>query len=86
MPTIASRDLRNHTAAVLDGVRRGEVYIVTSHGEPVAELRRPGRRRRETIPREEVVALLSRQGPDPRLESDMTWISEGGTDELDPLR
>lgn len=85
MPTIAARDLRNHTATVLDGVRRGEVYVVTSRGEPVAELRRPARRRRDSIPREEVLALLRRQVSDPTLAADMAWISEGGTDDLDVL-
>lgn len=85
MPTIAARDLRNHTAMVLEGVRRGEVYVVTSRGEPVAELRRPARRRREAIPRAEVLDLLARQRLDPTLAADLSWITEGGTDDLDSL-
>ena len=71
MPTIASRELRNHTATVLDGVARGEVYTVTVHGRPVAEA--------------DLMALLQRQRPDPTLARDMEWISEGTTDDLDDL-
>lgn len=82
MPTIASRDLRNHTANVLAGVGRGEVYIVTVHGRPVAELRRVRAERRPGIPRADLVALLDRQQPDPTLAADMAWIAEGTTDDL----
>lgn len=85
MPTIASRDLRNHTASVIEGVARGEIYTVTVHGRPVAELRRVTSQRRPAVPRAELVALLERQQPDPTLAKDMAWISEGTTDELDEL-
>jgi prevent-host-death family protein len=45
--TIAQRELRNDNAKVMDAVTAGETFIVTRHGEPVAELRplRTGRRR-----------------------------------------
>lgn len=82
MPTIASRDLRNHTSTVLEGVTRGEVYTVTVHGRPVAELRRVTSQRRPGVSREELVALLERQRPDPTLAQDMAWITAGSTDEL----
>ena len=85
MPTIASRELRNHTATVLEGVTRGEVYTVTVHGRPVAELRRVADRRRPGVPRPDVIALLDRQRPDPTLAQDMAWITEGTTDDLDPV-
>lgn len=85
MPTIAARDLRNHTATVLEGVARGEVYTVTVHGRPVAEMRRVARQRRAGIPRDEVIALLERQRPDPTFAQHMAWISEGLTDDLDDL-
>lgn len=83
MPTIASRDLRNHTATVLEGVSRGEIYTVTVHGRPVAELRRVAGRRRPAVPRGEVLALLDRQQPDATLAEDMEGITDGTTDDLD---
>lgn len=86
MPTIASRDLRNHTGAVLEGVARGEVYTVTIHGKPVAELHRVTSQRRQAVPKAEVLALLDRQRPDPTLSADMAWITEGSTDDLGDLR
>ncbi|WP_367336819.1 type II toxin-antitoxin system Phd/YefM family antitoxin [Phycicoccus sp.] len=85
MPTIASRDLRNHTSTVLDGVARGEVYTVTVHGRPVAELHRVSSQRRPALPKDEVLALLDRQRPDAALAADMAWISEGTTDDLGDL-
>lgn len=85
VPTIASRDLRNHTAAVLDGVTRGEVYTVTVHGRPVAEVRRVESRRRSAVPRAELTSLLDRQRPDASLADDIAWITEGTTDELSDL-
>ena len=85
MPTIASRDLRNHTASVLEGVSRGETYTVTVHGRPVAELRRVASQRRPAVPRTELLALLDRQQPDRTLAADMAWISEGTTDDLDAI-
>ncbi|NNM48115.1 type II toxin-antitoxin system Phd/YefM family antitoxin [Knoellia koreensis] len=85
MPTIASRELRNHTASVLDGVTRGETYTVTVHGRPVAEIRRVESRRRPAIPKADIVSLLDRQQPDPMLVRDLAWITEGTTDDLDDL-
>lgn len=85
MSTIASCELRNHTAAVLDRVSRGETYTITVHGRPVAELRRASSQRRPSIPRAELVELLDRQRVDPTLADDMAWIADGTTDELDDL-
>lgn len=40
LPTqISQRQLRNDSGAVLRAVEAGEVFIVTSNGRPVAELR-----------------------------------------------
>lgn len=57
--TIAQRELRNDNAKVIAAVAAGETFVVTRHGEPVAELRpvRPGRSR--FIAREEVAALAA---------------------------
>lgn len=54
------RELRNRGGAVIDRLGPGEAVIVTRDGEPVAELRRLGRRpltteeliaRRKNVPR-----------------------------------
>lgn len=86
MTTIASRDLRNHTAAVLKQVADGVDVTVTVHGEPAALITRPPRHRRPTgLAKAELLALLDRQAPDLALADDIAWISEGSTDELGPL-
>lgn len=84
--TIASRDLRNHTAAVLKQVAEGVEVTVTVHGEPAALITRPRHRRRAGLPKAELLAFLDRQEPDPELAGDMAWISEGSTDELGSVR
>ncbi|WP_202878880.1 type II toxin-antitoxin system Phd/YefM family antitoxin [Ornithinimicrobium ciconiae] len=85
MTTIASRDLRNHTAAVLKQVADGVEVTVTVHGEPAALITRPRHQRRTGLPKAELLAHLDRQQPDPTLADDIAWISAGSTDELGPL-
>lgn len=55
--TIAQRELRNENAKVIDAVAAGETFVVTRHGEPVAELRPIRSGRRTFISREEVAVL-----------------------------
>lgn len=38
MKAISQRQLRNDNAAVMDGVERGETYVVTRRGVPVARI------------------------------------------------
>lgn len=38
MPTISQRELRNDNAEIIRGVERGETYVVTKRGVPVARL------------------------------------------------
>lgn len=38
METISHRDLRNSSGAVLQAVQRGESYVVTNNGTPVAKV------------------------------------------------
>jgi prevent-host-death family protein len=38
MPTVSSKDLKNHTGEVLRRVRRGERVTVTNRGKPIATL------------------------------------------------
>ncbi len=86
MTTIASRDLRNHTAAVLKQVADGADVIITVHGEPAAMITRPPHLRRAGVPRAELLALIDRQEQDPMLAEDMAWISEGSSEDLGPVR
>lgn len=55
--TIAQRDLRNDNAKVIEAVAAGETFVVTRHGEPVAELRPMRAARRTFVTRDEVAAL-----------------------------
>lgn len=85
MSTIASRDLRNHTAAVLKQVAEGTEVTVTVHGEPVAVITRSRRRRPVGVAKADLLAFLDGQRVDPDLVEDMSWISAGSTDDLPPL-
>lgn len=38
MKTITATELRNHTAALLTEVEKGEVLLVIRHGRPIAEV------------------------------------------------
>ena len=44
MADVSIRDLRNHGGDVVDRVERGEHFVVTRSGKPVAELRPLGSR------------------------------------------
>jgi prevent-host-death family protein len=86
MAEVASRELRNNTAAVLRRVQAGEEITITVRGKPVAQVvpfdprRKPGLtftelvRRLENLPGE----------PDPTFAADMERIRGEYTDE-DPL-
>lgn len=39
MKTIGSFDAKTHLSKILDDVSKGENYIITKHGKPMAELR-----------------------------------------------
>ncbi|MDN5748449.1 MAG: type II toxin-antitoxin system prevent-host-death family antitoxin [Pseudonocardia sp.] len=65
MNTITQRELRNSSAAVMDGVEAGETYVVTRNGVEIAELRPIPRRRSMTA--EELVEKHRRL---PRVDPD----------------
>lgn len=81
MSDVASRDLRNHTRAVLDRVARGEVLTVTHGGRPVAVLGPPTERRR-WLPSGRFVALLEGRQADAGLRADLLDLSDETTDDL----
>ncbi len=57
--TIAQRDLRNDNATIIDAVAKGETFIVTRHGTPVAELRPIATRVRTFVSRADVATLAA---------------------------
>lgn len=81
MSDVASRDLRNHTRAVLDRVARGEVLTVTHGGRPVAVLSPPTERRR-WLPAGNFAALLDGRQADTDLRADLLDLSDETTDDL----
>lgn len=56
---IPQRELRNDNARVLDAVARGESFVITRHGLPVAELRPVADQRRTFVPTSELGSLLT---------------------------
>jgi prevent-host-death family protein len=85
MSTVASRDLRNHTADVLRRVAAGDRVTITLNGAPVAELIPPSTSRRASISREDLVLLLTRHQADAGLRSDLDALTGETTDDLEPL-
>jgi prevent-host-death family protein len=85
MSTVASRDLRNHTARVLHDVSQGNSVTVTVNGEPVAEIVPLRSRLRRTIPRHEFTERLLTAQADPSLRDDLDRLAGDTTDDLGPL-
>lgn len=85
MSTVASRELRNDTAAVLRRVQAGEKVTITVNGRPVAQLTgvQPSRR---WLSRAELAGRLRRAQADPGLRDDLARLAGDTTDDLDPLR
>jgi prevent-host-death family protein len=84
MTTIASRDLRNHTADVLRQVSEGTPVTITVNGAPVADVIPHRSGRRSALSRPELKELLSRHQADPGLRDDLAQLGSD-TDELGPL-
>ncbi len=52
MPEIGAYEAKTHLPQLLEKVRKGETFVITKHGRPVAELRpigKPTRERRREI-------------------------------------
>lgn len=82
MDSVASRDLRNHTADVLARVSAGEVLAVTVRGQVVAELHPPIDRRPRFYTRADHDMLLASQA-DSGLTADLAELAGDTTDDLD---
>jgi prevent-host-death family protein len=60
--TISVGELRQNPTRMLREVKAGATYVITDHGEPVAEV--APRREQRWVPSAEVDALLRALGPD----------------------
>ncbi|HZI45274.1 MAG TPA: type II toxin-antitoxin system prevent-host-death family antitoxin [Ilumatobacter sp.] len=84
MTSVASRELRNNTRAVLDRVDAGETIVITVDGREVAELR-PIERRARWMSRAEFVRRFAGRQADPGLADELRQLAPDTTDDLDPL-
>ncbi len=84
MAAVASRELRNHTRALLNRVDAGEVITITVDGREVAELRPVAREGRWMKRAEFARRVLSNQA-DAELHADLRNLAPDTTDELPPL-
>lgn len=86
MTTIASRELRNHTADVLRQVSAGKQVTITVNGTPVAELHPIRTNKRASMPKRELVNLLTYHQTDAGLRVDLEVLAGETTDDLGPIR
>lgn len=85
MSTVASRDLRNHTADVLRQVAEGTEVTVTVNGTPMARISPIESSRPQFMSRVELLHVLARHQADPGLTADLEILAGDTTDDLDPL-
>ncbi|MDQ3358330.1 MAG: type II toxin-antitoxin system prevent-host-death family antitoxin [Actinomycetota bacterium] len=86
MVTVASRELRNHTAEVLRQVSEGARVTVTVNGTPVAEIGPLRSTRRRSMSKRDLLDMLARRRADPGLRDDLADLAGDTTDDLDPIR
>ena len=86
MTTVASRDLRNHTAEVLRQVADGAHVTVTVNGTPVAEIIPVRTLRRASMSKRDLIGLLAHHQADPGLRKDLAALAGETTDDLDAIR
>lgn len=82
---VAVRDLRNHTAQLLERVRAGERVVITNRGRPVAALVPIEPERKRWIARDELVRRLAVAQADPGLRDDLARLAGDTTDDLGPI-
>jgi prevent-host-death family protein len=81
MTSVASRELRNNTRAILDRVADGEEVTITVDGRPVAILHPAGRRPRFMARGEFTRSVLAHQA-DPGLTALVRDLAPDTTDDL----
>ncbi len=83
MSSVASRDLRNHTADVLRQVADGTHVTVTVNGMPVAEIRPVRSGRKQYLTKADLLDLIANSQADPGLAAELERLSGETTDERD---
>jgi prevent-host-death family protein len=81
MTSVASRELRNNTRALLDRVEAGESIIITVDGRQVAELR-PLDRAPQWMTRDEFIRRVLPRQADPGLLAALRELNPDTTDDL----
>lgn len=85
MTTIASRDLRNHTAEVLRQVAEGTPVTITVHGSPVAEISPVRSTRAQFLAKSELLEIITQRQADCGLRDELESLAGDSTDDLDEL-
>lgn len=82
MTDVPVREMRNHTAQLIQRVRDGEEVTITSNGVAVATLVPVRGRKPESFTRGELALALAFQA-DPGLTDDLAGLTGDTTDDLD---
>lgn len=85
MSTVASRDLRNHTAEVLRQVSDGTRVTITVNGRPVAEIGPVRTLRPQYFTKSQLLELITRRQADATLSRELEVLAGDTTDDLDDL-
>jgi prevent-host-death family protein len=85
MTSVASRDLRNHTAEVLRQVSGGTRITITVNGKPIAEIGPVRAMRPQFFTKADLVTLVIDHQADAGLSGDLDDLAGETTDDLDPL-
>ena len=85
MTRIPVRELRNHTAGVLERVQNGEEIVITVNGVPTARLAAFHPARKSYLTKAEFLALRPKTS-DLTLARDIAALTGDTTDDLGPIR
>jgi prevent-host-death family protein len=84
MSLVPVRDLRNHTADVIERARQGEEVTITSNGVPVAKLVPVSSERKPFLTKADMLRLVRKPG-DPIAEFYEHEDSDETTEDLGPI-
>ena len=84
MTRIPVRELRNHTASVLERVMSGEEIVITVNGVPTAKLAALTPARKGYLTKAEFLALRPKTS-DVTLARDIAALTGDSTDDLGPI-
>ncbi len=84
MSTVASRELRNHTADVLRQVSTGTTVTIAVNGRPVAEISPIRSARRQFLTKADLIEVMTTCQADPGLREDLAALAGETTDDLEP--